>query len=268
MKKGIFSVALAFTAMSIGGCSFGSTSYHMSITSEVQDLVPGKMVELKYQIYNEEDVLRTFNVVHKKIMHFIAVRKDLSGFQHLHPDFDPSTGEFSQEIIFPSEGVYRLFSNFSPEGVTGEPLVAFADVEVGDLSKYKPLEMTADGSFEKEVEGYSVTYIQDEEFVAQEETSYAFKIQKNGELVTDLQPYLGALAHSIVLRADSLDFVHNHPAGMDMSGMEHHGHEMTSSDDRTITFSTEFPNPGLYKIFVEFQHDGKLMMTDFVIPVK
>ena len=55
------------------------------------------------------------NIVHEKIMHFIVIRKDLANFQHVHPDFNSSTGEFTlSNLTLPSDGEYRLFADFTP----------------------------------------------------------------------------------------------------------------------------------------------------------
>jgi hypothetical protein len=39
----------------------------------------------------------------------------------------------------------------------------------------------------------------------------SFEVTKGGEAVSDLEEYLGALGHVVVLREGSLDFLHAHP---------------------------------------------------------
>jgi hypothetical protein len=34
-----------------------------------------------------------------------------------------------------------------------------------------------------------------------------------------------------------------------------------------ISFRTSFPKPGLYKVWGQFQHKGKIIMADFVLEV-
>ena len=45
-------------------------------------------------------------------MHLIVVRRDGSGFQHLHPALEP-TATWSTPITLPDAGAYRVFADFS-----------------------------------------------------------------------------------------------------------------------------------------------------------
>jgi hypothetical protein len=67
---------------------------------------------IKYRIKDDKrDIVTDFAIAHEKIMHFIVVRKDLTQFQHLHPDFNQETGEFSVAVTFPAAGPYRFFAD-------------------------------------------------------------------------------------------------------------------------------------------------------------
>jgi hypothetical protein len=46
------------------------------------------------------------------------------------------------------------------------------------------------------------------------------------------------------------------------------GHAMPSTEqENKIDFSTRFPETGIYKIFTQFQHNGKVITTDYVVRV-
>ena len=48
-------------------------------------------------------------------MHLIVVRRDLTGFQHLHPTMT-STGTWNVGLTLPAAGSYRVFADFKRNG--------------------------------------------------------------------------------------------------------------------------------------------------------
>ena len=59
-------------------------------------------------------VQKDFARVNERLMHFFIVREDLSNFQHVHPEFDPVTGEFKQKLQLTAPGAYRIFTEYAP----------------------------------------------------------------------------------------------------------------------------------------------------------
>ena len=91
-------------------------SYCIRSGAPTTSYLPGMPSRFTYSVVDDEgNTLKDFDTVHEKIMHFIVVRKDLTNFQHLHPDFNKVTGEFTlSNLTFPSDGEYRLFADFTP----------------------------------------------------------------------------------------------------------------------------------------------------------
>lgn len=83
-----------------------------------------------------------------------------------------------------------------------------------------------------------------------------FFLSENGNPVIDLEPYLGAFGHSVILREGSLDFIHAHPL-----------ENMSSSQTGNVDFMVNFPEAGRYKLFTQFQRNGKVITSDFVVTV-
>ncbi len=85
-----------------------------------------------------------------------------------------------------------------------------------------------------------------------------------------LEPYLGAMGHGVILKAGSLDFIHAHASemenahGMSMDSMSNMNHQ---GEPDTIDFSTTFPEPGIYRIFTQFQVEGKVITNSNTIRV-
>ena len=48
--------------------------------------------------------------------------------------------------------------------------------------------------------------------IAGQESELTFTVRRNGEPVTDLEPYLGAFGHLVSLRGGDLAYLHTHPA--------------------------------------------------------
>ncbi|GDX61992.1 hypothetical protein LBMAG33_3020 [Candidatus Levyibacteriota bacterium] len=246
--------------------------YDIEVTSNTQNIQPQKSTTITYKIKNDKDeILKDFEIAHEKIMHFILVRKDLQQFQHLHPDYNESTGEFKVDVTFPTDGPYRIFPDFTPgeENPQKLPVTVFEDINVGNISKYQAQAVTADTQSKKTFEGYDITFTVPASLKKQQELTYELTIQQGGKPVANLQSYLGALGHSVILKEGTLDFIHTH--ALEGDNAEHGGGHMESSTTAStgpdIKFATTFPESGKYKIFTQFQHQGKVLTTDYIIDV-
>src|SRR5579872_4913831 len=90
-------------------------SYTFDLLSQANTIQPNQQTQILYKITNDTGAtVKDFAQDHTKLMHFIVVRDDLQDFQHVHPDFDMATGEFSIPFTFPDNGRYRLFADFTP----------------------------------------------------------------------------------------------------------------------------------------------------------
>ena len=219
---------------------------------------------LKFMVHDKVGkVVRDFEIMHTKIMHFIVVRKDLANFQHLHPDFDKESGVFSLPAIkFETDGEYRLFADFTPSGgmaqghehhagmAMGQTLGV--SVVAGNESKYRP-EPIGDMRTTDRRENYLFNL---ENTGSGLERALRFTISENGKPAKDLQPYLGALGHIVVLSEGDLLYVHAHPD------------ESAANAPGAVSFEVHFPRAGKYKIFGQFQHRGRVLTASFVTEVK
>ncbi|MGI8577383.1 MAG: hypothetical protein ACR2KG_05575 [Nocardioidaceae bacterium] len=132
---------------------------------------------------------------HEKSLHLIAVRRDLTGYQHVHPSLDPATGVWTTPLELTS-GQWRLFADFAAAGA--DPLTLGTDLAVP--GQYTPAS-AATPSKVAQVGDYTVTL--DGELAAGGEAELKLRVSRNGKPVTDLQPYLGAYGHLHYARATS-----------------------------------------------------------------
>jgi hypothetical protein len=206
-------------------------------------------------------VVRDFENVHTKLMHVIVVRKDLGQFQHLHPEFNAATNEFVlADLVLPTAGEYRVFADFMPRtsqlGHSGTPLrvTIHEDLVAGDLSSYVPQPL-GDDTRTGDIDSFQVLLHAPQPLTSGKTQELSFEVTKGGQAVTDLEVYLGALGHVVVLGEGALDFIHAHPL------------EEAAAQTGRVGFAVTFPQEGRYKIFSQFQHQGRVLTTSFVASV-
>jgi hypothetical protein len=189
-----------------------------------------------------------YTPTHEKDLHLIVVRRDLSGFQHLHPAL-AADGTWSLPIAVPAAGQYRIFTDFQPAG-RAEALTLGVDVPApGD---YRPAPLPAPAR-SATVDGYTVALAGD--LVPGTSSRLTLSVSRDGKPVTDLQPYLGAYGHLVALRDGDLAYLHVHPDGTPGDGR-------TSAGPR-ITFYAEVPSAGDYRLFLDFRHAGRVHTAAF-----
>ncbi|MCP3773515.1 hypothetical protein NLX71_09340 [Paenibacillus sp. MZ04-78.2] len=92
---------------------------------------------------------------------------------------------------------------------------------------------------------------------AQDEVTLTFHIAdvqtKKG--ISNLEQYLGAVGHVVILSDDAEKYLHVHPVDEKATGPK-------------AEFMTSFPNSGMYKIWGQFQHQGKVFTVPFVVDIK
>ncbi len=258
-------------------------TYTLQLTSSTSNLQPNQQTTITYKIVDDQgNILKDYALDHTKLMHFIVVRKDLQDFQHIHPDFNKNTGEFRIPVTFPEIGTYRLFADFTPangqKDAQGDILsvTPYKDVNVGDITKYTPQAVTPDTQTIKTVGDFQITYTLPQPLQANKSATITAHVTKNGQPVTDMQEYLGALAHGILLKQDTLDFAHLHDMGQmgsgSMQGMSmqnmNTGNAKITNTGPNITFTYSFPSSGVYKLFTQFEEQGNVITTDYTMQVQ
>jgi len=186
-------------------------------------------------------------VAHDKELHLIVVRRDLTGFQHVHPT-RTADGTWSVPLDLSTAGDYRVFADFVPTGHAG--ITLGADLSVA--GSFAPQTLLAQ-SRTAEVDGYTVTL--DGDLVAGESSKLTLSVSRDGVPVTDLQPYLAAYGHLVALRDGDLAYLHVHPAGEPGDGVTQAG--------PGITFYATIPSAGNYGLFLDFQHNGVVHTATF-----
>ncbi len=202
------------------------------------DLRRGRTEALRFRIVDRRGAtVRDFDVSHTKRMHVIVVRRDLTGFQHLHPG-QWRDGTWTTTAKLDEPGSYRLYADFAR---AGENITLATDLRVDGNAQLQPVpgpepRATSDGGYDVRVQGGGAR--------AGKAAELRFEITRDGQPV-GVEPYLGAGGHLVALRDGDLAFLHVHPDG-----------------DEPV-FEVTFPTPGRYRLFLQFQHEGRVQTVAF-----
>ncbi|MEE1738812.1 hypothetical protein PUR49_20190 [Streptomyces sp. BE147] len=186
---------------------------------------------------------------HEKDLHFIAVRRDTTGFQHVHPVRDEE-GTWSVGLTL-RPGDWRFFADIHPAGHHSAMTLG---IDASVAGQYDPQPLSED-TRTAQVGDYTVTL--DGELVPGEASDLTLTVSRNGRPVTDLQPYLGAYGHLVALRVGDLGYLHVHPEGEPGDGTTEPGPE--------ITFMAAAPSGGTYRLYLDFQHDDVVRTAEFTV---
>ncbi|GGK55409.1 hypothetical protein [Nocardia camponoti] len=189
---------------------------------------------------------------HEKDLHLIVVRRDMVGFQHVHPVLDQATGTWSAPLNLSRSGDYRVFADFVPAGGTG--LTLGADLRVSGVYDVQPLPPPVPTA---KVGDYTVTL--NGNVAPGIGSPVTLNVSRNGAPVTDLQPYLGAYGHLVALRASDLAYLHVHPEGSPADGKTPAGPK--------VKFIVNAPSPGDYRLFLDFKHGDVVRTAEFTVSV-
>ncbi|WP_018179276.1 hypothetical protein [Jongsikchunia kroppenstedtii] len=193
-----------------------------------------------------------YQTEHDKELHLIVVRRDLSGYQHLHPVRD-AAGTWTTTADLSRAGDYKVFADFAPTGAAG--ITLGTDLAVG--GDYQPVPLPAE-SATAVVDGYTVQMTGT--VAAGPGSMVSFKVTQDGTPVTDLQPYLGAYGHLVALRSTDLAYVHVHPGGAPGDG-----HTAPGPD---VAFHMTAPSAGTYRLFLDFKHGDRVRTAEFTVNVE
>jgi hypothetical protein len=216
----------------------------LELAPEPVSLTAGGSATWRFRIVDcDGNGVRDFEPEQDKLLHLIVVRTDFTGYQHLHPTLSDD-GTFSVEVATPTAGAYRAIADFV---VDGRKYVVGTTLEAAGRATDRPLPPAA---LEGSVDGYDIELQRPAVLEAGEEAQLTFRVTRKGRSVTDLEPYLGAYGHLVALHAPDLAYSHVHPDGEDRAA-------------GAITFDTELDEPGSYRLFLQFQTDGRVHTVAF-----
>lgn len=244
-----------------------TNTYFMAFKAEPV-VEAGKAAKLSFtpSIKGNESEMVPLDIQHDKKLHLIVVSKDLSYFDHIHPEFQANgsydinvlpkgtnytNGRFHNETKFEQGGDYVLFADYVPSGANHQ--LERIELNVSG-TPYKAQKYTASKTVSM-TDGYEVSLEPEGGKFFSEGTSHISGIiKKDGKEVSadSFENYLAAKAHVVVISEDTQNYLHVHP-------------EVVNG---RLDLHTTFGKPGTYRGWLQFQTNGQVHTADFVIKVE
>jgi hypothetical protein len=248
---------------------FDVRDYDLDFRTIPAVIKPGERARWQFRINRPGGGERVtkFEMVHEKQFHLFVISQDMEYFQHIHPALQPD-GTWTIDVTLPKAGYYKVLSDFLPSGgawqFIARPLVT-AGYD-GDIAGDSAV-LTPDTNLTKTVDDLTATLSFDPPtFVAGLYGHLNFRLSDTatGKPISDLQTYLGAFGHTLIMSEDMVDYVHSHPLDL-----------LPTTDDDTepqfvippgadleklrggpdVTFDGLMPRPGRYRAWTQFRRN-------------
>lgn len=252
----------------VPGDPYDMREYRLEVETTPRAPKAGEPVRLRMTVKHPSTraLVQGFATVHEKPYHLFVISHDMESYDHVHPE-EQSDGTWAVEVTLPKAGDYRLFSDFLPLG--GAPQVIARNITTagfaGDLMS-SHASLVPDRNLRKTVDGMAVTLtLPDEGLVAGREEPLRYRLEDagTGAPLTDLEPYLGAFGHALVMSEDTLNYVHAHPVEL----LPHTGADEVPPGGPTLTFKALLPKPGSYRVWTQIKRRGQVSTVPFTISV-
>ncbi|MFE3290498.1 hypothetical protein [Rhodococcus sp. NPDC059234] len=238
----------AHSAGAPGGLQITQDGYTLDLAETI--VRPGD-VDFRFRILGPDGrPVTDYAPIHDRALHLIVVQRELTGFWHVHPEL-ATDGTWSVRLNLPAAGTYRVFTDIAPTQL-GRTITLGADLAVA--GSYDP-QPTPGQNRTAVVDDYEV--VLDGDLVTDSGDLLTLTVRKDGRPVADLQPYLAAFGHLVILRAGDLAYVHVHPNGEPGDGVTAPGPD--------ITFHTAVPGRGTYRLFLDFKHGDTVRTAAFTL---
>ncbi len=222
---------------------------------------------------------------HDRILHVIIVDEKFETFAHIHPEnFGPithdmkKTATFSLRYIFPKAGKYIINVGYITRGQ--EKSNTFTVNVLPGQGIRNSVDVLPNAATDvEEFDGYKVTF-KAPKIKTGERVKLEYLIEKDGQGIRNLEPYLGAAMHIAIVKDDLTRFTHTHGEALLPGSVwfqqlfgkykKYHMHFAPDKFGPTIISSpwtTIFPIPGTYHILGEFKHNGTIHVSHFVVTV-
>ncbi len=217
---------------------------------------------VQYRIGSSAPIVR-YTIEQTKLMHLILVRDDFREFAHVHPRF--SRGHFIVPITIAQGHRYYVYADSTPDGM---PQQVFR-FQIGAGTQPALLQTVLAPSARDAVVGPYNVRLSTTRLVANRPQTLHAVVSRNGVPAADLEPYLGAAAHVVMINTSDLTYFHIHPmdaasaAGMNMDHMK-----MAVPASLSGKMKLAVPPLGshaAYKLWLQFKGGGTVYAAPFTI---
>jgi hypothetical protein len=236
-------------AMAMGAGGLAVSESGLTLVPTTTTFAAGRRQRLSFRITGPGGApITTYAVVHDKLLHLIVIRRDLSGYQHLHPVMAPD-GTWSIDLTLAAPGSYRAIADFTAV-LGGRSLATVLGADLTVAGSYAPVVLPAPvqdattGPFRVAYEGKPST---------ESTQPILMTVTTADNRPATLQPYLGAFGHLVMVRGADVGYVHVHPEAQLVDGK--------------VKFWLAAPGPGSYRMFFDFQVAGQVHTAAWTVTV-
>ncbi|WP_270090763.1 heavy metal-binding domain-containing protein [Sphingobacterium sp. SYP-B4668] len=225
-----------------------SARYEVELTTLPKPIVVGKSAILTLAITQDGQHV-PLEVSHEMKVHLMVVSEDLRWYRHIHP-IQQTDGTYTVTETFHNGGRYLLFADFKPMG--GAQVLRTLQIDVEGYHMTSAAEMSA--KWVSDVACYTVTLENGNDFETGRVQPLKITLAKDGKKLkeSDLEQYLGASAHIVMISAADKEFLHIHPV---------------FGSDLPIYAEAHIEQAGTYRMWVQFKIDGQVHTADFTVEV-
>jgi len=262
---------------------FDVRDYRLDFRTVPSVVKPGQKTRLLFRVFHPGtgEAIKKFEVVHERQYHLFVISQNMEYFQHIHPE-QQADGTWSIDMTLPKAGYYKVLSDFMPGGGSSQfiarPLVTAG--YAGDLAN-DSAQLVPDTVSTKTVDDItaSLSYDPPAFNVGQYgHLNFHLTDTSSGRPITDLQTYLGAFGHTLIMSEDMVDYVHSHPLDILARDNDDGGppqfmippgadlEKLRGGPD--VTFEGLMPKPGRYRAWTQFRRNDKVYTFAFTFNVE
>ncbi|MEO1427484.1 MAG: hypothetical protein AAFV71_00180 [Cyanobacteria bacterium J06633_8] len=217
-------------------------------------ITPNKPVPVKVQVPASIAKANSSNAKVKQ-MHMIVVSNDLRFFDLVQANYKNSEN-IQVNPKFPAPGEYTVFSDYNPLGEKEQVSVEKISIPgkvpfPTELESFSKTKTFADTKIDLNLSQPNIK--------AGKRVTLKFDLKQasNNKPIKDLKPYLGQKANLVVIKSSSSLEENDY---IDTKTLQ-------KSPNNQLHFTTKFPQPGTYKLWLQFNRNGKIKTADFWITV-
>ncbi|MBE9214836.1 hypothetical protein IQ247_19535 [Plectonema cf. radiosum LEGE 06105] len=221
-----------------------------------EKITPNQPIPIKVEIPATVAKANNSNDASKpKQINMVVVSNDLRYFDLAQASYK-NNQNIEVKPKFPAPGDYTVFSDYNPSGEKEQVFV-------------EKVSIPGEVPFPTELESFSKTKILSDtkidlnlsqsDIKAGKKVTLKFDIKQasNNKPVQDLNPYLGQKANLVVIKSSS-PLVES-----DYINIEN----IKNSSNNQVHFTTKFPQPGTYKLWLQFKRNAQVKTADFWVTV-
>jgi hypothetical protein len=232
--------------------------YSLDLSWQSGAPAPGRRERLRFVVRAPQSgaPVERFEPLHERLVHLFIISHDLSYFEHVHPT-PARGGAFEQIVTLPAPGAYRLIADFFP--ADGAPqVIQRTVVTAGYTGRVTPAAAPPVDVDDTIVDGVQVRAYVPEPMAGREQLiTFELFDAGTGKPIEDVEPFLGAAGHLLVVSADLETALHSHAVP-----------ELSTDRGPRLVFQLLFPRAGPYRCWVQFQRKGRVSTANITVTAR